>query len=161
GDSRIRNVDAIEVTKTRAIPRNERFTESKRAPSISISAAEADTKSPSRAAEPCDQRGRIVRANIDRSGRPSPVIVVIDPAAIVERSVAPGLVFNPSPSPRINPDPMPVAVRCPTCVNLIRHPDVTIARSVTPLAVLIQVLRPDHVGRHIARRGGMIEPIVA
>src|SRR5207247_10318792 len=51
-DPGIGDVDAIEIAATHSIPRNERLTESKRAPSVAIATAEAESQTPARPAEP-------------------------------------------------------------------------------------------------------------
>src|SRR5439155_18189285 len=97
GYPRIGDVDAVEIAAAHSVPRNERLTEAQWAPSVAIATTESNSKTPSRASEPRNQRGRVVRASIDRARRPSPIVVVIDPASVVERSVTPRLVFNPGP----------------------------------------------------------------
>src|SRR6185312_16142658 len=103
------------------IPGHKRFTPAQRAPSIA--AAEANADSPSWTTKPRDQSRRVVRPVPDRSRSPAPVIVVIDPATVVEGSIAPRLVVNPGPAPRIDPNPVTVPVRRPPHSNAARNPD--------------------------------------
>src|SRR5215469_12656667 len=113
GDPRIGNVHAIEVTKARAIPRDEWLSESKRTPTKASAKTEPEVNSPARPTEPCNQCTRIIRTHPDWSWRPAPVSARPYPTSIMERSIAPRFVFNPGPPPRIFPDPVAVVVRRP------------------------------------------------
>src|SRR6185503_240315 len=136
GDVRIGDVHAIEVTAAHAIPRNVRFAEAERAPAISAPAsAEPDAYAPAGTAKPRHQGGRIIRPHIDRSGRPSPIIVVVDPASIMEGSIAPRFVVDPSPAPRINPNPVTIAIRCPSRADTARNPHIAVFSGFLPCTV--------------------------
>src|SRR5205085_5826994 len=50
------------------------------------------------AAVPADQRRRVNRRGDDRTRRPAPVIVGIDPATVVERRPPPRRVVHPGPA---------------------------------------------------------------
>src|SRR5262249_8695316 len=62
--ARVRDVYTVKVAAAHAIPRNERFTETKRAPAIAVAATETKAHAPSWSSEPRDQCGRVIRANI-------------------------------------------------------------------------------------------------
>jgi hypothetical protein len=151
GDARVRDVHAIEVAAAHVIPGNVRFTKSERAPAVAKPTAKADAYTEPATAEPRHQRGCIVRTRINRSWRPSPGSAPIDPASIVERSIAPRLIFNPGPSPGRNPNPVPVAIRRPAHADPARHPDCAIIRRFAPGSIFVQVFRSRDVGRNVAR----------
>src|ERR1051325_4324096 len=79
---------------------------------------------------------------------PAPVVVVIDPASIVIRSPAPGLVADPRPPVRRTPAPLAVAVRGPVVIVIDDGrrgtPDPAVITRVDPIAVSVQFLcAPD------------------
>src|ERR1700719_2924769 len=80
---RVGDIHAVKIASAHAIPRDKWFTKTKRAPS-KLSAETKTHADP--AAKPGNQRGSIVRASINRAGRPSPPAASIDPTAIMERS---------------------------------------------------------------------------
>src|SRR5690349_4832379 len=161
GDVRSCDVDAVEVTAAHAVPRNIRFTKAQGAPTVAAKAStEADTHAPSGAAKPRNQRGSVVRTHIDWSRRPPPIVVVINPSAVVERSVAPRLIVNPSPSPRINPDPVSIAIRGPTYINMTRNPHIPVFSGFLPSTVFIEIFIANYIRRNISRRSGVIEPLI-
>ena len=159
-DPRIPNVHVAEVVPASAIPRIERLTPTERAPTISATTTETQAHAPSRSAEPCDQRWRVKRPNVDRSRSPSPVAAGIDPAAVVEGRVTPRLVIYPGPAPRRNPHPMTKLIRSPSRSHSNRTPNPTVRRLLGPDSVVIQILIAHSSGRNIARRKGSIESLV-
>ncbi len=160
-DTRIGDVHLIEETAAHAEPWDERFTKSQWAPTEASAETESEAGSPTRAAEPRDQRRRVVRADVDRTRRPSPEIVVVYPAAIMERSVSPRLVFNPGPSPGRNPDPMTVAIWRPSHIHSARDPNVPVFRNIAPSAVLVEVFGANDIGRNIAGGTRVIKAPIA
>src|SRR5919205_4551347 len=89
-----------------------------------------------------DERGPPPRAPVlvaVAARRPSPVVVHVDPAAVVIRSPAPIFVRDPGPAVRVAPDPTAVAVRRPVVVVVddgrVRAPDVAVVARVLPVAV--------------------------
>src|SRR5258708_40340386 len=87
-DMRVGDVHLVEVAAAHAVPGNVGLAKTQRAPAIAVSAAEANSYAPSPTAKPRHQGGSIVRTRVDRSRSPTPVIVVVNPAAVVERSIA-------------------------------------------------------------------------
>src|SRR5581483_2602343 len=79
----------------------------------------------------------------------APMIAVVYPTAIVARCKSPGRVIHPSPSPRVEPYPMAVAIGCPARRNR-RNPDRTVGGNYAPGSVIIQIIRANHVRRNIA-----------
>ena len=106
------------------------------------------------------QRGRIDRTHRRRSGDPSPPSADGNPASVVEGRIAPRCIIDPCPSPGRNPRPVAVVIRSPAGFD-VRIPDVSILRIVAPVAVFIEIVIADHVGRKILRRARILEAMVA
>jgi hypothetical protein len=100
---------------------------------------------------PIHQRRRKHRARRVSTRRPAPAATPVDPAPIVKRRKAPGLCVDPGPAPRPQPDPAAIAVRRPTQLHADGHPQRTMFRMAFPAAITVQVLRPCHLWRDIAR----------
>ena len=79
------------------------------------------------------------------------------PASIVVRREAPGRCVYPGPAPRADVRPVAIAVGRPVGGHVRGIPDLAVVRVGLPGAVLVQILRTDHVRRHILlrRRGGV------
>ena len=142
-DVRVGDIDAVKVSAAYPIPRDEWFTKTKRAPSQASAETESDPTSPA-AAKPGDQRGGVVGTNVKRAGSPSPKSTGINPAAIVEGSKSPRLVINPSPAPRIFPDPVTVCVWRPASVDT-RGPHRPVFGCVAPGSILVKIISPNRV----------------
>src|SRR5215469_11312037 len=160
GKPRVGDVHVIEVTKTSVIPGNEGLAESKRTPAKASAKTESEVNSPARTAEPCNQCWRIVRTRPDRSRRPTPVAARPYPTSIMERSIAPRFVFDPSPSPRILPNPVAVVIRRPAWCDC-RCPNRAIIRRVAPGSVLVEIFVSGDIRRNVARRFGMIKLLIS
>src|ERR1700686_1569901 len=93
-ETAVGEIHAVKIAATYAIPRDKRFTKTKRAPTKAAAETDSDTEV---AAKPADQRRSIVRASINRTGSPPPPAASIDPTAIVEGSESPRLVIDPAP----------------------------------------------------------------
>src|SRR5687767_3019487 len=81
---------------------------------------------------------------------PGPVVVIVDPAAVVIRGPTPGLITNPGPAIRRNPDPVSVAIRRPVVIVVdnrnVWPPDPAIVIGVGPVAISVKVFgAPDVV----------------
>lgn len=79
---------------------------------------------------------------------PRPVVVDIDPAAVVIRRPAPRFVADPRPAVRRTPRPMPIAIRSPVSVSGQHSstwpPDPAKLVAVVPIAVGVQIFcAPD------------------
>jgi hypothetical protein len=70
------------------------------------------------------------------------------PSAIVERTKSPRFVFYPSPAPRINPSPVPKAIRHPTHGNW-RIPNRSIFSDDFPTPIFIEIVESRSCGAHI------------
>src|SRR5476649_1395132 len=114
----------------------------------------ASAPNPHRHAEPAaahkgHQRRRVHRARDHGSRNPHPTAAQHGPAAVVERSKAPWRIVNPGPAPRRHKCPVPVPVRLPAHRHARRGPDGSVCGVVAPHAVVGQIPRADHFGRHI------------
>src|SRR6185436_2180833 len=83
-----------------------------------------------------------------------------EPAAVMERRPAPGIVADPSPAVVVFPSPPAITIRRPVRAN-IRGPDVSILRLVNPAAVVIQILGAIDIGTYILITTGTSELAVA
>src|SRR5262249_52979083 len=92
------------------------------------------------------QRWSIHRVDISWAGNPSPAVRSLNPPAIVEGRETPRFGADPRPAPRLDVDPMAVAVRRPSPIDSGGTPHRSICIIVDPLAVLTQVFRPGHFG---------------
>src|SRR5262249_20630047 len=99
-------------------------------------------------------------ANPDWARRPSPIPAPINPASIVEWSVAPGIIVDPGPSPWILPNPLAVAIRSPSCRHVVRHPNVAVLIAMLPVSVLVEVFVADHVRRNVTCGRGVIKFLI-
>src|SRR5208283_3815833 len=113
------------------------------------------------AADEDHQRGGVHRLHIHRPGYPSPAASDRDPAAVVEGSVAPGIVVDPGPSPGIDPGPMADVIGRPTNFNPIGEPDVAVSGIVAPIAVFIEIVEAHYIGREILCRPRVIVAVIA
>src|SRR6266478_5110591 len=96
-----------------------------------------------------------------RARYPSPTAANIHPAAIVERSKAPGRVIHPRPTPRRNPCPVAVAIRRPSNHGNVREPDRAVFRNLAPAAVIVEVFIADHVIGNVAARDCVFFAVIA
>jgi len=148
-DARIADVHVTEIAAAHAIPRVERLTPPKRAPSEAAAKTKSEVDAPSRAAKPCHQGWRVIRTHVVRSRHPSPIALVIDPAAIVEGSESPGRVVYPGPAPGIDPHPMAVVIGSPSR-RYGRNPNRPVRIDHAPLTIVVKILVSDRVTRNIA-----------
>src|SRR4029077_20968940 len=130
----VHHVHAIEAA---SVPRIKRIMRTHRKPS---DGAKAEAGAVSKADEE-DKRRRPNRtiAYKHRARPPAPVVLIVEPAAIVIRRPAPGLVGNPSPAVIRFPHPPSRLIRGPGSL-LIRRPDVAIARDIYPVAIGVKVV---------------------
>ena len=98
----------------------------------------------------------IDRRDTEGPGNPAPRRSDAGPAAIVEWSKAPRLGAHPSPAPGIDPGPVAVSIWSPVRIHVRGHPDRSVALHILPVAVLVEIFIADHVGRHVAGRGGAL-----
>src|SRR5574337_692310 len=143
------DVDVGEVTLRRVEPRHVHVARTEREPAHRTAAAEANRYRQPGSADEGHQWRRIHRAHVDRPRHPAPAVPGVYPAAVMEGREAPGLVIHPGPAPRIDPRPVAVAIRRPAGRHRGRVPDVAVLRHGVPLAVLVEVVAADHVGRDV------------
>ncbi|PYT47146.1 MAG: hypothetical protein DMG47_02490 [Acidobacteria bacterium] len=157
---RVGNIDVCNVGAADAIRRHVDFTRRKREPghADSTAATDSDAHAEVRPADPGDESRGVNRAHVghthDCAGRarhPAPHAADDNPAAVMEGSKSPGLIINPGPAPRGNPNPMPVAIRSPTDNSGVWKPNVAIFGNGAPASVLIEVFVTNDIGRNIAR----------
>src|SRR5438445_10408975 len=81
---------------------------------------------------------------------PGPIVVVINPAAVVIRRPTPWLLSHPGPAVWRAPRPVPVAIRRPVVVVVdygnLRPPDPAIIVGVNPITISIQFFRAPDIG---------------
>ena len=150
---RICDVHARNVFPARVVRRDVDIARPKRKPTYRRSSAESNGNihSPSASkAHPCHERRGINRSQGDRTRYPAPGITEMSPAAVVIRRESPGLIVNPTPSPRIDPCPMTVVIGRPIGRHVAGHPALTILRDVTPRSIFIEILVSHHGLRDIA-----------
>src|ERR1700728_4681433 len=155
---RVGDVHIVDIASSGSIPGHESLARSQREPRDAGADANSETKTPS--AYKCDESGRIHRAGVNRTRHPAPGSSHECPPSVMERSETPRLVFNPGPTPGINPNPMTVAIRSPSGSNRERGPHWTVVGRITPVAVLVQVRSAGHIGRNVIRRFGVIFTLV-
>ena len=149
-DHRVAAVDTGEIVPAHHIRRPIDFARPERKPAYSADVAAGNRKPEVTAADEGDQRGRVDGLLAHRSRDPAPCTAEIRPASIVRYGESPRRVIDPGPAPRLDPRPVPVAVRCPARRHARRHPHGAIAGDGAPRTVGVEVLITDHVGRNIA-----------
>jgi hypothetical protein len=82
---------------------------------------------------------------------PAPAVIILDPAAIMERRETPRRVIHPRPAPGCYIRPTPMPIRHPAAFDL-RIPDRPILRRLRPRAVLVQILIARHRRHHRRHR---------
>ena len=107
------------------------------------------------------ERGRIHRPVLPAAGQPAPVVVQINPAPIVEGREAPGRVVHPGPAPRREPDPVAIAIGCPTGFQSARIPHRPVAAFLAPVAVVVEFAQTDDLAGGIAPRAAAGDAAVA
>jgi hypothetical protein len=153
------NVNVLNIARTGPIPGDVNFSGPQREPANS--AANSHSYTEASAADKCHQGRRVNRTYGHRSRNPAPPPASISPASIVERSKAPWLIFNPSPSPGPNIGPVPIPIGSPVTADSPWAPDVTVAIDVVPIAVFIQILVTGHLGRDVSRTAETVFAAVA
>ncbi len=141
-DRCVADVDAIHVGRTDSVRRHVHFTRSQRKPRHIATASWSTTHK-------YDQRRSIHGPNLSWARDPTPTARHKRPPAIVKWGVAPRLVIDPSPSPGIDPRPMSIMVGCPARINA-RVPHIAVLRVGLPIAVVIEILGADNIGRDVA-----------
>ena len=85
----------------------------------------------------------VTRVSVAR--RPGPVVINIDPTAVVIRRPSPWLVSDPRPPVRRTPGPTTVTIRCPISVaadhRCMRTPDPAVLVSLGPIAIGFELFR--------------------
>src|SRR5215204_4722065 len=75
---------------------------------------------------------------------PGPIVVVVDPTAVVIRRPTPGFIANPSPAIGPNPRPSAISIRRPVAVVVddcdVGPPHPAVVVNVGPVAIGIKVL---------------------
>ena len=145
---RVADVDTVDVRGTHAIRRNINFTRTEREPADRRASGHA-------AAHKHNQSGRIDGTHFARARDPAPAVADIGPAAVMERGISPRIVVNPRPAPRINPRPVPGMVRSPASIYAW-EPCGTVIWSLSPISVLIKILKADYTAIAVASRGRIL-----
>jgi hypothetical protein len=83
------------------------------------------------------------------SGTPRPIVVVIDPTAVVIRSPAPWFRAHPRPAVWLDPAPSSITIRGPVVVDIdygcVRSPNPAVVVDVSPVAICVEVFSAPHV----------------
>ncbi len=143
-DECVVNIDDGDKAGAGKEPREERLPKAQREPAH----AKASPKTPASAKE-AHKRRPVNRRPIERARAPAPAAREIVPAAIMEGSKAPGVVVNPSPTPRVHPAPITVAVRSPTRGHIGGVPHMSVLRLIAPGAVVIEIVIAGHVAGNV------------
>lgn len=93
-----------------------------------------------------DKRRRIDGLRNKIARHPAPALVDAGPASVVKRRKAPGLRINPVPSPRLDPDPVAVAVGSPIGGHRFRVPDRAVIWNGVPAAMASSSSKPVIAG---------------
>src|ERR1017187_3392770 len=152
------DVHVVHIGATDAVSGKVDFTGSEREPSHANADGEAEART---AAHECDQCRSPDGPDYDRSWHPEPSAVHRRPAAIVERSESPRLIFDPGPAPRSDKDPVTEAIRSPSYDDGARAPAGTVTGHIAPVAVFVEIFIAGHFARNIIRGVGVIFAIVA
>jgi hypothetical protein len=80
---------------------------------------------------------------------PGPIVVVIDPAAIVVRGPTPWLITNPRPAVWRTPGPVTITIRGPVVIVVnygrMRSPDPTVVACICPIAISIEIFGAPNI----------------
>ena len=152
---RITDIDAIHIGFTHVIRRDINFPRTERKPSyVAAEAAWAPAN------EHHQSRG-VDGVHGYRTRDPPPTSADADPTAVVERSVAPGRVVDPSPSPGRDPIPVSFVIRSPAFIDVVGEPDVSVVGVVAPVAVVVKIVVTNYIGREVMRGAGIIVAMIA
>jgi len=140
-DSGVRYVHPVHISRAYAIRGNIHFARAERKPCNVLASARTTSHE-------YHQRGRIYWTRFDRPRNPSPAPVNVDPSSVMKRRISPRRIVDPSPSPRIDPCPVPVMIWSPSRFHA-RIPDVSILWICLPVAVLVEIFESDNLLRAI------------
>src|SRR5262249_54938361 len=141
----IGDVHVVDVGAADPIRRYVHFARSQREPTHGRGTANPNTNREVRPTNPSHERGSIHRAHISHTDHcgtarhPTPHPAYDHPTPVMKRRKSPGLIVNPRVAPRVNVNPVAIAIRSPAHNSRVREPDGSILRSVAPASVLIQV----------------------
>src|SRR5262249_1388490 len=144
-DHRVGYVDVGDIGSACSPPGIERLAKTQWAPAHVRAPEAAEAKAPMPPSDPGHQSGGVNRSHENWAGTPTPPVAPKYPAAVMERSKAPGLVIHPTPAPRGNPNPMAVAIRRPADRNGIRIPQIAVFGRILPRSVVVQILVTNHI----------------
>ncbi len=145
-------VQAAVVVAVRRVGRHICFTRAEREPADRRAALLADRHTEFDAADECDQRRSVDRADIALRRHPDPAVVAIGPAAVVIGREAPWLFIDPGPAPRLHVGPLAGAIGLPAGNHGAGRPDIAVFGIVAPAAVAVQVLVAGDGGGDVLRR---------
>src|SRR5262249_20839131 len=124
GHASVGDVYVLNITRTRAIPRNEDIAGCQRKPANTAAYANTQAKAP--AAYEGHQRRRIDGSDRNWSWNPAPSATCKCPTSIVEGCESPRLIFYPRPAPRPNISPMSEPIRGPSVRHANRRPHIAV-----------------------------------
>src|SRR6185369_2703365 len=80
---------------------------------------------------------------------PGPIVVVVNPTAVVIRRPTPGLLAHPGPTVRRNPNPAAIAIRSPIVIVVydsdVRAPNPAVVVNVGPIAVGVEIFSAPNI----------------
>jgi len=148
-DHRVAAIDVLEIAAACRVGRPIDVARSERKPRHATDVAGPDRERKVAAADERDQRRRVVRPGAHGAWYPTPATTEIRPATVMGHGETPRGVIDPGPTPRVDPGPMAVSVRCPAGRHARGVPDVAVGRIGAPRAVRIEVLIADDVRRYV------------
>ena len=138
GDARVADVYRLKVVSAHAVVRDIRLTVAQWEP--------AHTHTHATSTNPGDERRRVARTHANRTRHPAPASGDEYPTPIMERSEAPCRIVDPGPAPGLDPAPVSVAIRRPSCFDSSWEPNAAVAADFPPRTVLIQVFISNYIG---------------
>ena len=151
----IGDIHAVNVMGTAVVPGAVGFAGTEGKPSRDTYAADLDAT--------CEgnQGRRPDRVIFTGTRQPTPTAAVTDPAAIVEWRIAPRLILDPDPAPRLLVHPAAVAVGRPVGIYVCREPDGAVFAVLHPIAIGVQVSSAGDIRAYIVVGNGLSNPLVA
>lgn len=105
--------------------------------------AKGDVKSNQRRSPPASP------SMVTATWTPCPIVVVVNPAAIVIRRPAPRFITYPGPTVRRTPGPITITIRRPIVVVIdncdVRPPDPAVIADIDPVSIGVEFLSAPHI----------------
>jgi len=161
GHADIGDIDVADINRIAGIVRPIHLARRKREPADRRPGFERCRRANAGILDKGDKRRRIDGLRNKIARHPAPALVDAGPASVVKRRKAPGLRINPVPSPRLDPDPVAVAVGSPIGGHRFRVPDRAVIWNGVPAAIGVKLLEAGHCGGHVIRRSKPLLMVIA